>query len=210
MARETGLNQVCFSLVIGIINLIVSKETDSELQLIRLVREGDPMAMRTVYSTYVRYLTAIVSRYILNHNDIKDVLQESFLKIFSGITAFEYRGKGSLKGWLSKVTVNETLKFLRRNCNIKFVEISKNELDLPDTEPDIENLPSSIIFQMIRELPDGYRTIFNLYVIENKSHKEIASLLNIKESTSASQLHRAKSLLANKITQYLNSIPVSI
>lgn len=158
--------------------------------------------MKMVYSTHIRYLAAICSRYILNNEDVKDVLQDSFLKIFSGISSFEYRGKGSLKGWITKITVNETLKFLQKNHRFEFVEISEKEHDCPDEEPDIDSLPSSVLFNLIRELPDGYRTIFNLFVIENKSHKEIAKLLDIKESTSASQLHRAKSLLAAKIRQY--------
>ncbi len=101
---------------------------------------------------------------------------------------------------MTKVTVNEALKFLQRTGRMKFVEISEH--DMPEEAPDIDELTPSAIYNLIRELPDGYRTIFNLYVIENKSHKEIASLLNIKESTSASQLHRAKSLLAMKIRQY--------
>lgn len=181
---------------------MVSIETDNELQLLCLVKQGDAMAMKTVYSTYIRYLAAICSRYIVNNEDVKDVLQDSFLKIFSGIASFEYRGRGSLKGWITKITVNETLKFLQKNNRFEFVEISEQEHDKPDEEPDVDALPSSVLFNLIRELPDGYRTIFNLYVIENKSHKEIAKLLDIKESTSASQLHRAKSLLATKIRQY--------
>ena len=179
-----------------------SIETDNELQLLCLVKQGDAMAMKTVYSTYIRYLAAICSRYIVNNEDVKDVLQDSFLKIFSGSASFEYRGRGSLKGWITKITVNETLKFLQKNNRFEFVEISEQEHDKPDEEPDVDALPSSVLFNLIRELPDGYRTIFNLYVIENKSHKEIAKLLDIKESTSASQLHRAKSLLATKIRQY--------
>lgn len=160
--------------------------------------------MRAVYSSYVRYLSAVCARYIPNDEDVKDVLQESFLRIFDGIESFEYRGKGSLKGWLTKITVNEALKFIRRNDKIEFVDISSHQDIQPDEEPDIDSVPSSVIFRLIRELPDGYRTIFNLYVIENRSHKEIAALLGIKESTSASQLHRAKSLLATKIRQYNN------
>lgn len=181
---------------------MVSIETDNELQLLCLVKQGNAMAMKTVYLTYIRYLAAICSRYIVNNEDVKDVLQDSFLKIFSGIASFEYRGRGSLKGWITKITVNETLKFLQKNNRFEFVEISEQEHDKPDEEPDVDALPSSVLFNLIRELPDGYRTIFNLYVIENKSHKEIAKLLDIKESTSASQLHRAKSLLATKIRQY--------
>lgn len=179
-------------------------ETDSEQSLLECVKRGDSMAMRAVYLKYVRYLTAVCSRYVINGEDVKDVLQDSFLKIFSGIPSFQFKGEGSLKGWVAKITVNEALKFLQRNGRIKFVEIPGDGYDIPDEEPDVEALPSSVIFGLIRGLPDGYRTIFNLYVIENKSHKEIASLLDIKESTSASQLHRAKALLAAKIKQYGN------
>lgn len=180
----------------------MSKETDNELQLLGLVRQGNAMAMRRLYSTYIRYLAAICSRYVVNNEDVKDVLQDSFIKIFSNIASFEYKGKGSLKGWITRIVVNESLKFLQRDNRFEFVEISEHKHDQPDEEPDVETLPSSVLFNLIRELPDGYRAIFNLYVIENKSHKEIAKLLDIKESTSASQLHRAKSLLATKIRQY--------
>lgn len=178
------------------------RHTDNELKLIRRVKQGEPTAMRAVYDTYIRHLTAVCSRYIVNSEDAKDVLQESFLKIMSGITEFDYRGEGSLKGWLTKVTVNEALKFLQRHNRFNFVEITPEVHDHAEEQPDIDSLPSSEIFRMIRELPDGYRTIFNLYVIENKSHREIASMLNITENTSASQLHRAKALLAAKIRQH--------
>ncbi len=183
-------------------------DTENEKQLVRLVKLGDPGAMKTMYSEYIRFLTALCSRYILNDEDIKDVLQDSFIKIFSGINSFEYRGKGSLKNWIAKVTVNEILKFLQQSNRFEIVEISDKQHDIPIEEPDVDTLPSSAILHLIRELPVGYRTIFNLYVIENKSHKEIASLLGIKESSSASQLHRAKSLLATKIKQYNKSLSI--
>lgn len=179
-------------------------DTDNELQLALRVRHGDATAMRQMYSAYIRYLTAVCSRYIVNSEDVKDVLQDSFMKIFSGIGSFEYHGKGSLKAWLARITVNEALKFLRKNNRIEFVDISEHEHTMADEEPDIDKLPSSVLFGLIRELPDGYRAVFNLYAVENRSHKEIAGLLDIKESTSASQLHRAKALLAAKIQQYNN------
>ncbi len=185
-------------------------EPDNEIRLVSLLRQGDPDAMRQLYTTHIRYLTAVCARYVVNSEDVKDVLQESFLKIMSGIASFSYRGKGSLRGWLTKVTVNEALKHLQRDNRIAFVGISVPDHDQADTEPDVDSIPSADLFRMIRELPDGYRTIFNLYVIENKSHREIAALLNIKESTSASQLHRAKALLASKIRQYHNPLSTNI
>ena len=91
---------------------------------------------------------------------------------------------------------------------MNFVTVPELTDDLVGPEPDTTDLPASVIFGFIRELPDGYRTIFNLIVIERKSHREIASLLNIKESTSASQLHRAKQLLASRIREYLNNTKI--
>lgn len=177
-------------------------ETDNEETLIRLIKKGDEQAMRILYCRHIRYLSAVCSRYIYNDEDIKDALQNAFLKIFSSINAFEYRGSGSLKGWMTKIVLNETLKFVKRNCRLNFVELKREEMNIPDEEPNAEGIPPAVIHAMIRELPDGYRAIFNLYVIEEKSHKEIAELLGIKENSSASQLHRAKAMLAEKIRKY--------
>ena len=176
--------------------------TDSEEQLLRRMQSGDATASRAVYSHYVRYLSAIVSRYITNDEDIKDVLQESFLKIFSAVTKFTYRGDGSLKGWMSRIVLNETLRHIRNSGRLQLTELTPDDIDTADEEPETEDIPSGVIYNMIRDLPDGYRVVFNLYVIEGKSHKEIAALLNIKENSSASQLHRAKTMLAAKINHY--------
>lgn len=182
----------------------------NEKQLLCKMQKGEAEASRMVYSQYVRYLSAIAFRYITDEEDVKDVLQESFLKIFSSIGTFVYKGPGSLKGWMARITLNETLKHLKRSNKLNFTEWDDNGIDMPDEEPETEDIPASDIYRMIRALPNGYRTIFNLYVIDGKSHKEIAKLLSIKESSSASQLHRAKALLANKIKQYRNNKCVSI
>ncbi len=183
------------------------KEIYNEELLLNLVRKGDEQAMRILYCRSARYLSAVCSRYIYEEEDIKDVLQDAFLKIFASIKSFEYRGEGSLKGWMTKITLNETLTFIKNNSRLQFVELKQEEIDKIE-EPNTEGIPPAVIHSMIRELPDGYRTIFNLYVIEGKSHKEIAELLGIKPDSSASQLHRAKAMLAEKIKKYntLNSI----
>ena len=174
-------------------------ENNSEENLIHKIQSGDVSASRLLYSRYVRYLSAIVSRYLNNDEDVKDVLQESFLKIFSSIGSFQYKGVGSIKGWMAKITLNENpWNTFENNRKLKFLELDVKEMDRPEEEVETENIPSDEIHRMIRELPDGYRTIFNLYVIDGKSHKEIATLLHIKESSSASQLHRAKAILAEK------------
>jgi len=184
-------------------------EIDNEEILIRLVKEGNKHALRALYDRHVRYLAGICSRYICSDEDMKDVLQNAFIKIFSSINTFEYRGAGSVKGWMSRIVLNESLKFLRDNSHLTFLELQQKNLEIPVEEPDSEGIPPEVIHSFIRQLPDGYRTIFNLYVIDGKSHKEISSLLGIREDSSASQLHRAKALLIKKIKQYKKIYSVS-
>jgi RNA polymerase sigma factor, sigma-70 family len=179
-----------------------NSEEIREDKLAELIRQNNPVAMRTLYNRYVRFLTAICSRYLDNEDDVSDVLQDAFIKIFSSIGNFVYLGNGSLKNWLAKITINETLRFIKLKGRLDFVSIDDEYLNIENEEPEIDDVPLSVIQDMIRELPPGYRTIFNLYVFEEKSHKEIASILNIKESTSASQLHRAKAILADRIRKF--------
>ena len=180
---------------------IFSRHKSDEKRILGLFRDGDPNASRVLYEKYAGYLTAVCSRYVADDNDVEDILQDCFLTIFSDIGKFEYRGEGSLKAWMSRVVVNQSLKHLRDSKRIVFTDLGA--ADLPE-EPDTESIPPDVIYRLIRGLPDGYRTIFNLYVIEGRSHKEIAQLLGITESTSASQLHRAKAMLATQIIQYNN------
>ena len=184
------------------------KETEEERWL-RKALDGDNAATEWIYRRHVRYLSALCSRYITEDEDIKDVLQESFIKIFSSLDSFKYRGEGALKAWMAKITLNETLKFVRNNSRLTIDSIDDKNMNIADGDSmETEDIPTDVLHQFIRELPDGYRTVFNLYVIDDKSHKEIAQLLGIKENTSASQLHKAKLMLAQKIKHYrtINSI----
>ena len=184
------------------------KETEEERWL-RKALDGDNTAIEWIYRKHVRYLSALCSRYITEDEDIKDVLQESFIKIFTSLDSFKYRGEGSLKAWMTKITLNETLKFVRNNSRLPIDSTDDKDMNITDGDSmETEDIPTDVLHQFIRELPDGYRTVFNLYVIDDKGHKEIAQLLGIKENTSASQLHKAKSMLAQKIKHYrtINSI----
>lgn len=178
------------------------KKTEEERRL-RKALDGDNTATEWLYRRHVRYLSALCSRYIADDEDIKDVLQESFIKIFTSLNSFTYRGEGSLKAWMARITLNETIKFVRRKNRLALSYIEDADMDIADSGSiETEDIPTETLYQFIRELPEGYRTVFNLYVIDNKSHKEIASLLGIKENTSASQLHKAKAMLVQKIKQY--------
>ena len=167
------------------------------------VRRQDRTAMKMLYDKYVGYLTAVCARYIPDDDDVKDILQEAFIKVFKSMDKFSWRGEGSLKAWLTRIVVNDSLKALRRSKPLPLTATLSEPVD--EEEPAFEEVPMDVIQGMIRKLPDGYRTVFNLFVFEDKSHKEIASLLGIKENSSASQLYHAKAMLARWIKDYIKS-----
>ena len=174
----------------------------SEESLARRMQEHDSNAMRQFYGLTVGYLTAICSRYVSQEDDVKDVLQESYLKIFASIDHFAYRGEGSLKAWAARITVNEALMSLRHTAHLADITYMENLPEVAEEDPNVDDVPPEVIQQFIRELPVGYRTVFNLFVFEDHTHQEIAEMLHIKETSSASQLSRAKSILAKKINDY--------
>ena len=178
---------------------------NQEQRLIKRLQDGDDSAAHEFYALYADYLAAICSRYIPDENDMKDVFQDAFIHIFTHIGEFHNQGPGSLKAWSAKVVVNESLKFLRTKKRHEMVELDFDKMDEAETDdPPISHIPPDIIYEMLSQLPNGYRTVLNLYVFEGMSHKEIAQLLGIKESSSASQLHRAKNQLAKLIREYNN------
>ena len=174
-----------------------------EQRLTKRLQEGDKTAAREFYSLYADTLAGICMRYIADEEDLKDVLQNAFAHIFSHIAEFEYRGAGSLLAWAKRVVVNESLKYLR--TMVHFEELQENYDIVDESEGDdlsFSDIPPDIIHQMLSRLPIGYRTVLNLYVLEGKSHQEIACLLGIRKDTSASQLHKAKRMLAKMIRKY--------
>ena len=179
--------------------------TEEELAL--KCADADPYARKRLYEVYGGQLLAICLRYIGDRDTAQDVFHDGIIKIYQSIVQFKYLGDGSLKAWLSRVMVNEALGFLRK----KNMQMQQETLvdQLPDTQlddGDVNNIPNKELMRMIRELPDGYRTVFNLFVFEEKSHKEIASILGISEHTSSSQFYRAKTLLMKKINEYRKSL----
>lgn len=175
----------------------------SESELLDLAARRDHAAMKAIYDRYVEYLAAACARYVGDENDRKDVLQEAFIKIFTSLDKFEFRGEGSFKAWMVRITVNEALRFLKRSMSNSFIEYDDKLPDVADEpEPEVDGIPDDVINDLILSLPPGYRMVFNLYVFERKSHKEIAKLLGIGESSSASQFSRAKALLSKRIKEY--------
>lgn len=182
----------------------MTEELD-EAQLARRAARQDPEAQYQLYRLTAGYLTAVGRRYVCDAQDLKDVLQDSYLKIFSQLHRFSYRGPGSLRAWTTRIVVNEAISLLRQRERMDSLSGEDDLSNLPEediSEDDMDRLPPEVLQAMVSELPTGYRTVLNLYVFEDKSHQEIARLLGIKESSSASQLHRARQMLARKIKAY--------
>ena len=178
--------------------------SNDEQRLAELIRRGDNAAMREFCSLYVPHLKAICTRYVTDSDDASDVLQETLISIVTHISDFHYLGQGSLKAWATRIAVNESLNYIRRNRRqeLTLQEQYIDDIVEEEEDPPIEDIPPEVIQQMVRQLPTGYRTVFNLYVFEDKSHQEIAQLLGTSVKTSISQLHKAKNLLAQMIQTY--------
>jgi RNA polymerase sigma-70 factor (ECF subfamily) len=181
----------------------VSLTGNEEQRLIKRLQEGDMTAAKEFYARYADSLTGVCSRYIADEEDVKDVMQNALVHIFTYIADFEYRKEGSLLAWTKKVVVNESLKFLRSRKLHEELQENYDAVDEVDDESlSVSDIPPDTIRQLLNRLPTGYRTVLNLYVFEGMSHQEIAHLLGIKKTSSASQLSRAKSLLAKMIKKY--------
>ncbi len=178
-----------------------------EQQLVELCRQGNNRARKELYEQFASRMLNICLRYSGDRDTAQDLLHDGFLKIYHSFDKFTWRGEGSLRAWMERVMVNIALQFLRKNDVMNqssALEDSPEIAEEPNPE-DIELIPQAVLMQFIEELPSGYRTVFNLYTFEEKSHKEIAEFLNINEKSSASQLFRAKSTLAKRIKEWLKT-----
>lgn len=178
---------------------------NEEQRLVKRLQEGDKTAAREFYTRYGGSLAGVCVRYISDEEDVKDVIQNALVHIFSHITDFKYRGNGSLEAWVVRIAVNESLKFLRTKVQYELLQPDYDVIDDSEDDPSVRDIPPDILRKMLNRLPTGYRTVLNLYVFEGKNHQEIARLLGIKKDSSASQLLRAKSMLAQMIRKYNNN-----
>jgi RNA polymerase sigma-70 factor (ECF subfamily) len=174
----------------------------NELDLVSGCKQGDNNVRRCLYERYSQKMLAICYRYTGDRQVAEDLLHDGFIRIFESIGKFEYRGDGTLKAWMNKIFSNLSLEYLRKTSLMGFISLDEQETDIIE-ENDYIDIPSDILMNFIANLPAGYRTVFNLYIFEDKSHKEIAKLLHINEVTSRSQLARAKVILAKKVREYL-------
>lgn len=187
--------------------IVKAHNLENESELASGCRAGKRSAREELYTRYSKQLLAVCFRYTGDMDAAHDVLHDGFVKIF---TKFSYRGESSLPTWLTKVMMMQALDYLRKQKRINSVEINEELASEADDIADInederDDLPDEKqLLQFVAELPDGCRTVFNLFVFEQKSHKEIAELLHIKEHTSTSQFFRAKSILSKRIKASMN------
>ncbi|MCQ2242663.1 MAG: RNA polymerase sigma factor [Bacteroidaceae bacterium] len=176
-------------------------ENITDAEILSLYATDSEQALRVLYLRDSGYLNAVCHRYICNDSDAEDVLQDSFLKIFGNIGKYKSQKGASLRSWMSRVVANNAIDLLRKQRKLKEIPACDYQ-NLPDEDPDLDGIPIDVFHKMIRQLPDVYRAVLNLHVFEEKTHKEIARILGIKENTSYSHFHRAKNLLADKIKRY--------
>ncbi len=177
-----------------------------EQELALRCANGDHLAQRELYEKYRSRIIALCRRYTSNPADAEDMMQDAFIKIFKVIGSFRWTRPGSLYSWMARVTINLNFDSAkkRRNLTRQLVDINTLKDDISDDTvyEETATVPPEILKEMIDALPEGYRTIFCLYCIDGLSHREIAKLLRIKERSSSSSLHRARTMLSEAIRQY--------
>jgi RNA polymerase sigma-70 factor (ECF subfamily) len=159
-------------------------------------------AQKELYDRYIKKMNAVCRRYVSDKDEIKDVLQEGFIKVFENIE--KYRGEGPLEAWIRRIIVNTVLTYIRKNKSDIFIKSDGQEQESAMLSDNQEEEGNSIfnadfnkedLMGAIEGLPENYRIIFNLYCIENYSHKEISQMLSLKEESSRTRLNRARKML---------------
>jgi RNA polymerase sigma factor (sigma-70 family) len=163
-------------------------------QLLKECKKGSITAQKYLFDRYANQFFLLCRRYLKNNEQAEEVMMNGFFKIFTGIRHFNYINDAASIGWMQKLMVNECLQALRKKHS--FLQVAENEAEDIAADTDVfADMGAAEIYKLIVQLPAGYRTVFNLYVIEQMSHKEIAGLLNITEGTSKSQLNKARQML---------------
>lgn len=182
----------------------------TECQLIEKCRRQDRKAQKELYELYARKMLSVCMRYSNDVETARDLLQEGFIKVFTSLDSFQFAG--SLEGWIRRIMVNTALEYLRRH------DLLRDAVDITDCSTSVssgcsalEALSAEDLMKLVRNLPPGFRAVFNLYAIEGYSHKEIAEMLGITDVTSRTQYSRAKKILQKQILKIetINSLACS-
>jgi RNA polymerase sigma factor (sigma-70 family) len=200
---------ISFEINSGILSFIKESITvQSEQELIQGCLHGKRESQDILYKKYSPIVYGICLRYSKNHEEARDLMHDSFIKVFTGFKTF--RSDSSVKTWISRITVNHVINHLKRkvlkNINNDIYELNVVDEDSLDKYDDREseiNISTEDLLTLFQYLPDGYRTILNLFAIEKYSHKEIALTLGISENTSKSQLFKARKMLKELLNKYI-------
>ena len=185
------------------LNMKIINLHQQENESIRLACENNRQAQQLIYSKFSPKMLGVCRQYIKDIHQAEDVLVTAFMKVFVNLKNFEK--KGSFEGWIRRIMINECISFLRVQKKVSFID---DDLVLGRDEESFNNIESNFLVDdiqyLIDKLPDGYKMIFNLYCIEGYKHQEIATMLNINEGTSKSQLSHARKILQQQITKLKN------
>ncbi|WP_425390196.1 RNA polymerase sigma factor [Ekhidna sp.] len=166
--------------------------------LIDKCKSGDRKAQQILYQRLNVPMMGVCIRYMKSVEDAEDVLLEGFYKVFKNLNGFNYESENAFFGWVKRIMVNEALMKLRKNKDIQILAINEDLDKEIDVSP-LSELQAADLLKLIRSIPVGYRTVFNLYEVEGYSHQEIAEKLGVSVGTSKSQLFKAKKLLKDML-----------
>ncbi len=164
-------------------------------QLIQKSKKRDIKSQSEIYHLFAGKLFALCLKYSKTHQEAEDNLQEAFITIFDKMDQFKF--KGSFEGWMKRIVINTALQTYRQKNVLNLVE--ENYPDEVDVEINEDKISLKYLLKIIRELPERYRMVFNLYVLDGYSHKDISNMLGIAEGTSKSNLSRARLILKDKV-----------
>lgn len=165
-------------------------------QVIKGCRSNNRGSQEELYHLYKGVLFSLCLKYCRNEAEAEDNLHNAFIEIFTTID--KYKGTGSFEGWIKRITINKAINSFKKTKQL--IPIKDNFTGDTDVGEEEMDIPADTILELVQQLPDQYRLIFCLYELDDYPHKEIAAMLSISESTSKSNLHRAKAILKEKIT----------
>ena len=168
--------------------------------VINSVKKGDKSAFKKMYESCIRYVYVIVNRYVSNESDYQDVIQEIFARTFLSIDSFD-ENKGEFKFWLRRLTINQCIQhYHKQAASIKIIPIDSATRMQSKLKDETSTLSKDEILQYLKRMPEGYKQVFMLVVIDEYSHQDVGELLNITPETSRSQLHRAKNWIRENLS----------
>ena len=175
----------------------------NEAELIAQCLKNDALAQKQMYEWLAPRMHALCLRYIADREAARDVLHDGFITLFAKLE--NYKGEGSFEGWARRIFITTALMYLRKNDILKHADQLEEASQLVPYEAGIiERMDAKVLMDLVQQMPAGFRTVFNMYAIEGYTHKEIADALGITETTSRTQLSRARIWLQNKIKEREN------